>query len=184
MTKSLPIHWDAGLSEQETYLIGAIFVHWGALEHEVFMQTLATFDHEAIKAELLPGAMNNLQFTQVLALWKERVVDKATGRRGKSLLRQHDTIIHLKPFRDALAHGMWAWKHTAKMTKITTTRVRKRQVISTTFTANGLRDFSHKLAALNFKIRFPGGLADYVEAVAKSGGSVSRRGANVLSGRA
>ena len=46
----------------------------------VLTQTLHSFDDPGIQATDLPKAMNNIQFTQVLALWKERVVDKSKGK--------------------------------------------------------------------------------------------------------
>jgi hypothetical protein len=48
------------LSERELHFIGHIVAQWGALEHEIFVQTLRTF---ADYSEELPKQMNNLQFT-------------------------------------------------------------------------------------------------------------------------
>jgi hypothetical protein len=173
--------WDPQLSEREIHCIGMIVVHWASMEHEVFMQTLATFDGEVSDAAQLPKAMNNLQFTGVLNLWKERVVDKAKGRRAKVLLRQHEVICALKDYRDALTHGMWHWS-TEDLGRISTLRVRKREVLTTHFSAKDLGDFARKIAAVNFKIRFPGGLIDLARSRMYHGGFISRRAMAMLTG--
>ena len=67
--------WDLELSDSEVHHIGKIVAHWGAIEHEVFIQTLMTFDTSSQEEIQLPKAMNNLNFTNVLELWKERVVN-------------------------------------------------------------------------------------------------------------
>jgi len=173
--------WDPQLSEREVHFIGMIFVQWASMEHEVFMQTLATFDAEVSDAAQLPKAMNNLQFTGVLDLWKKRVVDKAKGRRAKVLLRQHEVICKLKGYRDALTHGMWHWS-TEDLGRISTLRVRKREIITTHFSAEDLWDFASKIAEINFNIRFPGGLIDLARAQMQQGGFISRRAMAMLTG--
>jgi hypothetical protein len=51
------------LSERELLSIGHIVAQWGALEHEVFCQTLQTFGKHT---QTLPKEMNNMQFSEVL----------------------------------------------------------------------------------------------------------------------
>src|ERR1035441_3030894 len=64
-----PMH-GVELSGRELHWIGHIVAQWGALEHEVFSQTLLTYkDH---LAEVPKEMMNNLQFSDVLKLWKRR----------------------------------------------------------------------------------------------------------------
>lgn len=170
--------WNDELSERETFLIGKTIAQWGALEHEIFVQTLMTFEGEETA---LPKAMNNLQFTEILGLWKERVVAKADGKRRKVLEQQHEKILKLKDYRDALVHGMWQWSK-AELSKITSVRIRKKEIISVHFTADDLADFSLKVASVNFKLRFPGGLEDLAEQRAAEGFYVSRLGAALLTG--
>ena len=173
--------WDPQLSDREIYLIGAISVHWASMEHEIFVQTLSTFDSEALDVVKLPKEMNNLQFTGVLTLWKERVADKARGRRAKTLLNQYETITKLKTYRDALAHGMWHWAP-EDLGTIRTVRVRKREVITTQFSAADLEDFARRIAEVNFCIRFPGGLPDLAKAQMQQGGYISRRAMAMFTG--
>jgi hypothetical protein len=105
-----------------------IFIQWASLEHEVFVQVLQTFKPGSGDVPQLPKEMNNLQFTKVLELWKERVADKASKRREKVLQQQYEKIFGLKEARDALAHGMWHWTP-EDLGRISTIRVKKRQVI-------------------------------------------------------
>lgn len=62
------LRWNDELSDRETFLIGKVIAQWGALEHEVFVQTLMTFDMPDGEEVVLPKTMNNLQFTDVLNL--------------------------------------------------------------------------------------------------------------------
>ena len=82
-------------------------LYGGALESEVFEQTLATFDVQ--DGEGLPNAMNNLSFLKVLELWKARGADVADGERALVLKYQFGRITHLHDSRNALIHGMWTW---------------------------------------------------------------------------
>lgn len=173
--------WDAQLSDRETFLIGKIVVQWGALEHEIFTQTLLTFDVPEGKQATLPSAMNNLQFTEVLSLWKERVADQAQNAYAKVLRDQIDEITRLKEFRDALVHGMWEWSP-ADLSRISTVRVRKKEVITTHFTADELEDFYRRVAKMNFKIRFPGGIQELARKRTEQGFYISRRGLSMLTG--
>lgn len=166
------------LSERELLCIGHIIAQWGALEHEVFCQTLQTFDRHA---ETLPKEMNNMQFSGVLEKWKERVVDQCNGEEKKKLEEQYALIHHYQGYRDALVHGMWDWD-AASPNKIKTTRVRKTEIISTHFTAADLEEFSREVARINFNVRYPRGLGDLAETI-KERGYISRSGASMLSGQ-
>jgi hypothetical protein len=172
---------DTGLSDREIFLIGQIIVHWGALEHEIFTQTALTFDAGSDNGAALPDAMNNLQLVKMLDLWKERVVDRAQGERADVLRLQLDEITGLKEFRDALVHGMWHWS-AAELTRISTVRVRREQVITTHFTVNDLQDFADRVATINFKIRYPGGLDDLARARDEQGYGATRMGLAMLTG--
>ena len=46
------------LSERELLCIGHIIAQWGALESEIFSQTLQTFEEQT---QVLPKEMNNMQ---------------------------------------------------------------------------------------------------------------------------
>lgn len=167
--------WDPQLSDREIYFIGTIAVHWASMEHEVFMQTLSSFDIGDANTEVqLPKEMNNIQFTGVLALWKERVLPKARGRRAKALSSQYEKIVSLKDFRDALTHGMWHWSP-EDLGSISNVRVKKRQVITTKFSVADLEDFSKQIAEVNFYLRHPGGLSDLARARAREGFHINRR---------
>jgi hypothetical protein len=168
---------DVELSERELLCIGHIVAQWGALEHEVFCQTLQTFEGHIGS---LPKEMNNMQFSGVLEKWKERVVDLCNGEKKKNLEKQYDLIHHYKDYRDALVHGMWDWD-TASPNRIKTTRVRRKEIRSTHFTAADLEDFSWEVARINFNVRNPRGVDDLAEMINK-GGYISRLGASMLSG--
>lgn len=174
---------DPQLSDREIHFIGMVFIQWASLEHEVFTQTLMTFVAEGKECHPLPKEMNNIQFTGVLNLWKERVADKASSRRAKVLQRQYDEILKLKDIRDALAHGMWHWS-TEDLGRISTVRVKKREVITSHFSRKALGDIASKLGAINFKIRFPGGLTDLARARMEQGSYFSRRAMAMFTGAA
>jgi hypothetical protein len=127
--------WDAELSDREVFLVGKIVTQWGALQDELFKQTLLTYEGDGSEPLALPKAMNNLQLTELLDLWKERVVDQAQGDRATVLQAQFDAIQILKEFRDALVHGMWEWS-AEDPSKISAVRVRRKQVITTHFTCS------------------------------------------------
>jgi hypothetical protein len=165
---------DIELSDRELWCIGKIVALWGSLEHEIFLQTLKCFSGKEISKGHLPREMNNVQFSQVLALWEAHVVNKAAGKRKEVLQEQHRRIHDRHDFRNALVHGMWDWSKSAPE-KITATRIRKRQVIRTHFTADDLASFASDLEEINFKVRFPGGLEDYADSMMKQGAHVSRR---------
>lgn len=173
--------WDPQLSPREVACIGMIAIQWAAMEHELFSQTLVTFESEVATGGKLPKEMNNLQFTGVLALWKERVAAKVRGRRGKVLLKQYDEVLHLKEYRDALVHGMWHWAE-SDLGAIFTTRVKKRDVITVKFTADDLVEFSQRIAEVNFCVRFPGGMTNLARVQMRNGGYISRRAMAVFTG--
>jgi hypothetical protein len=164
--------YDVPLSDKEGILIGRIIALLGALEYEVFVQTLATFDVQDV--EELPNAMNNLSFVKVLELWKARVADVAEGECAVVLKQQFTRITHLYDSRNASIHGMWTWS-TSEPEKISTTRVSKKQVITMHFPAGSLADFHNELGVINFKIRYPGGVEDLARAGADERGFISRR---------
>ena len=173
--------WNDELSDRETFLVGKIIAQWGALEYEVFTQTLMSFEEIEGKDIILPKAMNNLQFTDVMNLWKERVIGVAVGERGKVLEQQFEKILKLKDYRNALIHGMLQWS-IEELSKITSVRIRKKEIVSVHFTSDDLYDFFRQLGSINFKIRFPGGHEDLAEARAKEGFYVSRLGLGLLTG--
>jgi hypothetical protein len=125
--------------------------------------------------------MNNMQFTDVFALWKERVVCSASDQRAIVLTEQIKVIEHLKEFRDAIVHGHWDWSAT-DVTKITTMRVKKKAVLSTVFDVQALEDFAVSLSEVNFKIRYPGGLEDLARQRNSDGSYISRRAFAMLFG--
>ena len=165
------------LSERELFSIGEIVALWGALEHEIFSQTLARFDSRSDSE--LPKEMDNLQFSKVLALWGTHVVEKAKGRRKEVLQEQYKNILYYYDFRNALVHGMWDWSKSAPA-RITATRIRKKQVISTHFTADDLASFASALGIINFKVRYPGGRKEYAKMMLRQGAYISRLGVSLL----
>lgn len=174
--------WDPQLSDREVHLIGTIFVQWGALEHEIFMQTLKTFEPAEGETDIpvLPKEMNNLQFSGVLDLWNERVARTRLGKRGKVLQQQCDEIKKLKEVRDALTHGMWHWT-LEDLGEIRTVRVKKREVITSHFSTDFLGGVACRVGEINFKIRFPGGLVDLAKQRMEDGGYMSRKAVAMFS---
>src|SRR5260370_25773874 len=90
---------DGELSERELLSIGKIVALWGSLEHEIFCQTLMSFGDPS----KLPREMNNMQFSQVLTLWKTHVVNNAVDKRKRVLQELYKSICHYHDFRNALA---------------------------------------------------------------------------------
>lgn len=163
------------LSTKELACIGHIIAQWGALEHEIFLQTIATFTKE----ETIPKEMNNIKFTGTLNLWHERVVLRSNNR--STLQKAYQNILKLKDFRDALAHGMWSW-NTDNPEKITSRRIKKKEIIEVTFTADDLCDFGEAVAEANFTIRYPGGKRDFLKSMMAHGGFMGRGFAAMVSG--
>ena len=149
------------LSDKEIFHIGSIIAKWGSLEHEIFVQTLTTFEAAADGAVELPKEMQNLQFSSVLELWKKRVVDQAEGERGDVLKRQYERISAIREYRDALVHGMWEWSRD-DLARISSIRIRKKQIITVHFTGADLEDLDLLLGKINFKVAYPGGVSDMV----------------------
>ena len=158
-----------------------ISVQWASLEHLIFLQTLQTYVSEGLLAHQLPKEMNNIQFTGVLELWKERVAKAADAEKAAVLLEQYDLIVKLKPARDALAHGMWSWSP-EDLGKITTERVKKQEVISSHFSVDALQSLALDLAELNYKLRYPRGAADRADELMRAGGFISRRAMAAFTG--
>jgi hypothetical protein len=171
--KKISIQLAPELSNRELLAIGRIVSRWGLLEYEVFSQTVRALPEEAL--DDLPKAMNNIQFTGVLALWKEHVVGKAKGRCKMKLEKCYDRITKCHDYRTALVHGMWDWNPSAPE-KIAATRIRKRQIITTHFTASDLEDFANTLGEINYDIVYPGGLRQHASAMAAQGFSMGRMG--------
>lgn len=161
MSESLKRIWDTGLTKQEVGIIGEIVVQWGALEFEVFEQTLMTFGTD-IHLSQLPKEMNNLNFSSVLKLWKERVVEQAEGDVKKVLEGIYDKILEIKDIRNAIVHGMWDFS-TTELQTVSTLRVRKDQIIHSVFKDQFLVALYEDIAELNFNIRYPGGLEKFLQ---------------------
>ncbi len=162
--------FDVELSEREFLAIGKIVALWASLEYEIFCQTAKCCD---ISNGALPKEMNNIQFSRVLTLWETLVIKKSKGKRQKILERQYERICHYHHRRNALVHGMWDWsKTTPEM--ITAIRIRKKEIISETFTADNLESFVSKMQNINFKVRYPGGFNDFAKSKTKQGASISR----------
>lgn len=172
---------DLQLSDEEVHLFGLIAAHWGTLEHEVFTQALKSFGSDEGDGAELPKSFNNIQFTETLEVWKNRVLSKFDGEPRAVLDAAYEEVLRLKEPRDALVHGMWRWSP-EKPNVITTTRAKKREIISTTFSVEALRDLATSLAKLNFRIRYPGGVADLAAERAENGLHISRKGFEMLFG--
>jgi hypothetical protein len=144
---------DLELSEREIYFIGRIVAAWGALESEIFMQTVRALNPNSL--DDLPSDMkNNLQPSCVRKHWKAHVVDKACGERQKILLEQHDKIEALSEDRHAIVHGMWEYSK-SEPEKITVWRVRKGDLQKKVFTADDLMNISLAVDQINYNLRFP-----------------------------
>ncbi|MFC1542394.1 hypothetical protein ACFL4M_00710 [Pseudomonadota bacterium] len=160
--------WDDGLAGGEIYHIGKIVAHWGAIEHEIFCQTLQTFDEPSTEKIELPKTMNNMSFRAVLKLWNERVVVPAKEPERSVLTEQSRKIEAYQDHRNALVHGMWDWKRDQPEV-VTTTRIRKKEIITTAFNEGDLHDFYTELAQINLLIRYPGGMQELFEEKASQG---------------
>jgi len=103
------------LNDKEVYLIGSIVSQWGFLESDIFNQTLLSFDD----SEGLPPPMNNVKFSGVLALWRERVVLRKDDARKEVLQAQYDEIVRLSDYRQA------AFIHVGNGTRIHLTKLQR-----------------------------------------------------------
>jgi len=153
--------WDTGLTDKEHFIIGSIIAQWGALEAEVFSQTLDTFGTD-IHVSQLPKEMNNLSFTSVLGLWKSRVVDVSKGKTKAILEQAHKNILRLTDARNSIIHGMWDFSLKEPNT-ISTYRVKKDKIIHTVFEDGALADIYTDIAEINANIRYPGGMLDFFQ---------------------
>jgi hypothetical protein len=180
--KKMSMQLALELSNRELLAIGRIVSGWGRLEYEVFFQAAKALLPET-GPNGLPKEMNNLQFTGVLALWKEHIVDKAKGRRRKAKLEKvYDRITKCHDYRNALVHSMWVWEPTT-LGRISATRIRKKTIITAHFTASDLEDFANTLGEINFDTVYPGGEREYVSAMMKQGfGIGGRMGLAVMTG--
>ena len=159
--KELKGLWDTGLTHEERMVIGDIVAQWGALEAEIFGQTLESFDSD-IHVSQLPRAMRNRNFSEVLELWKERVVDAAGDAIKKTLKEAYEKILKLRDARHSIVHGMWDFTVSEPKT-ISTFRVKDDQIIHTTFKDGALADVGMRIAEINMSIRYPGGLRQFFE---------------------
>lgn len=167
------------LSEREVYAIGLIVAQWGFIESEIFEQTLLSFGEN----EDLPASMKtNAQFTEVLKLWLERVAEMQDTPKKDTLTAQYRKIISLSEFRQAVVHSRWEWRPDAP-DEITAVRIHKQNIKRVKFTSDDLADFAISLGEILYSIRYPGGLQDRAEEMAKLGGHISRLGWDLLSGR-
>lgn len=160
--------WDDGLADDEIFYIGKIVAHWGAIEHEIFCQTLQSFDTQKDEVLELPSAMNNMKFSTVLKLWTERVVTRAEEPKRSILEKQKAKIESYQDYRNALVHGMWHWER-GQVEVVKTTRIRKKEIITTSFNKGDLYDFYTELAQINLCIRHPGGVEDIFKERAEQG---------------
>jgi hypothetical protein len=168
------------LTDREVFLIGSIVSQWGFLEADIFDQTLLSFEDEDGP---LPAAMNNAQFTTVLELWLERVAEKRDDVRKAMLKEQYQEIVELSAFRQALVHSRWEWRPDAPEA-ITAIRVHKKTIKCVTLTSEDLLQLSIRLGQIRYRIRYPGGMEDRATELAATGGYISRRGWELLTGRA
>lgn len=166
--------FDVELTEREAFYIGKIIALWAALEHEVFMQTLRTFELKPGELDKLPKKMNGVQFTETLELWKTRVVGAAEGKRREVLEGQYNVICKCQQYRNALIHGMWEWP-VSDPGLLVSVRVNKRDLIRVAFTPDDLEHFYLTLQKVNFRIRAPGGVSDMLAKVAQDGFRRNRR---------
>ncbi len=179
MTDDLKFRLNLELSDREFLAIGMVIAHWGRLEHEIFHQVLRHF-HE--NDRVLPAALNsNVQFTSVLDLWEETVVAESQTDKRNVLEKQLKLIRQAQEYRNALVHGMWEW-NIDEPQKITATRIKKKEVLSTQFTAQDLEEFASALGEINFQVRYPGGIEQYVDELDRGGSSVSRHFISRLKG--
>ena len=163
--------WDTGLTHEECMIIGDIIAQWGALEAEIFIQTLDSFDSD-IHVSQLPRVMRNRNFSEILELWKERVADAAEDAIKMVLQEAYEKIVGLKNARHSIVHGMWDF--TVSEPKIISTfRVKDDQIIHTTFKDGALADVGMRIAELNMNIRYPGGVREFFKEQMSGGAYVN-----------
>jgi hypothetical protein len=162
---------ETGLTDEEYCVIGALVAQWGALEAEIFSQTVSTFGTDT-HVSRLPKAMNNNSFTSVLELWNERVIGQAEGEVKNVLRNAYAKILKLKEFRNAVVHGMWQFNLSAPKT-ISTVRIKGDRLISTVFDNGSLSDFLTEVEQINFAIRYPKGPHQCFEEIIGEGSYVN-----------
>ncbi|MCL2910004.1 hypothetical protein [Shewanella aquimarina] len=159
--------WDVGLSPSESKLLGLIVAHWGAIEGEVFQQALESYGVDFELSEL-PKEMNNLSFSKVLEVWKERVIAGAPEADKVVLKKQYEKIRCYQDYRNSLIHGMWIFdRNTPEV--ISTLRGRGKEIISAVFEEGQLQKFYSELAQINLYIRYPRGMEQVFEEQFKQG---------------
>lgn len=161
-SQEIKVLWDDGLADDEIHYIGKIVAHWGAIEHEIFCQTIQTFDDDPSEDIKFPKSMNNMRFSAVLELWHERVVLLSTETKQSVLEKQYKKILEYQDYRNALVHGMWVWKRD-QPAAVTTTRIKNKTIVTNIFNEGDLYDLSSELAQINFLIRYPGGMRESFE---------------------
>jgi hypothetical protein len=126
--------------------------------------------------------MNNVQFTTVLDLWFERFVRAQSDDKREVLENQYQAIKELNDFRQAIVHSRWKWRPD-RPDEITAVRVHKQSVKETTFKSDDLHDFSVRLGQIRFHVKYPGGLSERADELSQTGGYISRKGWDLLTGR-
>lgn len=175
----LAITLDTELTDREVFLIGSIVSQWGFLEADIFEQTLLSFEDEDSS---LPVAMNNAQFTTVLKLWLQWVVEKQDSARKAVLKKKYQEIGELSAYRQALVHSRWEWRPDAP-DAITAIRVHKKTIKRVTLTSEDLLQLSIRIGQIRYLIRYPGGIEDRAAELTAAGGYIGRRGWKLLTGR-
>ena len=74
---------------------------------------------------------------------------------------------------------MWQWSP-SELEKISTLRIRKKEIISVHFTADDLEELYGRVAGINFKLRWLGGIEELAQKRAEEGFHISRRGLSLL----
>jgi hypothetical protein len=160
------------LSDRELHFIGTIIAQWGALEYEIFSETIMTYAEDG-SAPVHPK-ISSLQLTDLLDLWHERVIVPSDDRRKRVRTEQLALIKKHQELRNALVHGMWEWD-VNEPHKITTTRIHKKKVIRFTLTADDLQSLAIEIGEIRYNVRYPGGDEDRArELIESKGGYISR----------
>lgn len=137
--------FDLQLSERETFFVGKIVTLWGALEYEIFNQTLLTYDEEGMSVDKLPKALKGQQFSDILDLWYERVVANAKPKPRRVLEDQYKAITHYQTYRNALVHGMLDYVAT-DLGSLVSMRVKKKELVTVQFYGGRTRRIRPRLA--------------------------------------
>lgn len=127
--------------------------------------------------------MNTAQFSAVLQIWLTRVAEQHDAARKAVLRAQYDEIVYLSEFRQAVVHSRWEWRPDSPE-EITAVRAHKKMIKRVKLTADDLFDISTRLGQVRYRVRYPGGTEDRAAELSAAGGYISRRGYDLLSGRA